>query len=101
MINKEELNKLLNKIPYGDETIIEITRMMGDKITFYHYERYKIRLFDEHLLFYETEDNPRIIRYDNIIQISYRPLFKEKHIDNVLEAEYEPKNKNIGEDDQQ
>lgn len=100
MISKHELNKLLNKIPYGDETIIEITRAMGDKITFYHYERYKIRLFDEHLLFYETEDKPRIIRYDNIIQVSYRPLFKEKHITDVIEAEYKTK-KTIGEEDRQ
>ena len=40
---KYELNKMLNQIPLHHDTIITITRTGGDILTFYQYERYKIR----------------------------------------------------------
>ena len=89
---KYELNKMLNGIPTDHDTIITITRTGGDCLTFYQYERYKIRLFDDHLLYYKTEDNPIRILYQNIIRISWQPVFKDKHMTMVVEAEYEPKN---------
>ena len=74
---KEELNKMLNNIPRQQDTIIQIIRTGGDSLTFYQYERYKIRLFDDYLLYYKTEDKPQKIMYSNIMQIKWRPIFKE------------------------
>ena len=88
---KHELNKMLNCIPENRDTIISITRTMGDSLTFYQYERYKIRLFDDHLLYYKTEDKPMKILYQNIIRISWQPVFKDKPMIMVVEADYNMK----------
>ena len=88
---KYELNKMLNLIPNDHDTLITITRSMGDSLTFYQYERYKIRLFDDHLLYYKTEDHPVKILYQNIIRISWQPVFKGKNMMGVVEAEYKTK----------
>lgn len=88
---KYELNKMLNRIPSDHDTIISIKRTGGDSLTFYQYERHKIRLFDDHLLYYKTEDNPIKVFYQNIVQISWQPVFKDKHMKMVIEAEYKDK----------
>lgn len=82
---------MLNRIPNDHDTIITITRSMGDSLTFFQYERYKIRLFDDYLLYYKTEGNPIKILYQNIIRISWQPVFKDKNINGVVEAEYKTK----------
>lgn len=88
---KYELDKMLNRIPSDHDTIITIVRTGGDSLTFYQYERYKLRLFDDHLLYYKTEDKAQKILYRNIVQIKWRPIFKDKNISMVIEAEYKTK----------
>ena len=88
---KYELNKMLNCIPSDHDTLISIKRTGGDSLTFYQYERHKIRLFDDHLLYYKTEDKPIKVFYQNIVQISWQPVFKDKHMKMVIEAEYKDK----------
>jgi len=80
---KEDINRMLNDLPKDRDYEITITRTMGDTLSFYNYEKYKIRLFDDYLLFYETEDKPRKVLYQNIKTIGYRPLFIEKVMDVV------------------
>ena len=43
MINKYELNNMLNSIPVDKDTQITIKRSMGDTFTFFNYEKHKIQ----------------------------------------------------------
>lgn len=88
---KYELNRMLNCIPQGKDTIIRITRTGGDSLTFYQYERHKIRLFDDHMLYYKTEDKPIKIMYRNIQMIQWEPVFKDKNILTVIDGDFKTK----------
>ena len=96
MINKYELNKMLNSIPIDRDTIIILKRSMGDTFNFFNYEKHKIRLFDDHLIFYDDGTEYKIM-YHNIIQIKWRPIFKDKPI--VLMKEGQIIKKNEGDSD--
>ena len=83
---------MLNCIPSGHDTSITIVRTGGDSLTLYQYERYKIKLLDDHLLYYGTEnEKPQKILYKNIMQIKWEPIFKEKGMKEVIEGEYKTK----------
>lgn len=88
---KYELNKMLNCIPTEKDTLIHIVRTGGDSLTFYQYERHKIRLFDNHLLFYKSEENPVKVMYQNITMIRWEPIFKDKNITSVVDGHYKTK----------
>lgn len=96
MINKYKLNEMLNSIPIDRDTIIVLKRSMGDTFSFFNYEKHRLRLFDDHLIFYD-EDGEHKVMYQNIIQIKWRPIFKDKPIHIIEEGQIT--NKNEGDSD--
>lgn len=77
LLDKYKINEMLNSIPYGYDIEITIVKTLGDSLIFYNYEKYKVQLFDEYLIFHDNEKKYKI-RYENIIQFKWKPVFKEK-----------------------
>ena len=92
MIDKYELNNMLNSIPIDKDTQITIKRSMGDTFTFFNYEKHKIQLFDNHLIFHDDKDYK--ISYGSIIQIRWEPVFKNKPILLTVEGKVKQKDEN-------
>lgn len=90
MLDKYKLNELLNKVPRLQETEIAFTRSMGDKIIIYNYEIINIKLMDDYLIF-TANGKERKMLYENIIQVSWRPLFKGKNMGFVVDGKFNVK----------
>lgn len=87
---KHELNRMLKSIPNELDIEISIVRTMGDTLTFFNYEKYKLQLFDDYLMFHD-EDRTHKILYKNIVQINWRKVFSDKKVEEVIEAEFKEK----------
>lgn len=91
MIDKYKLNQMLNNIPIDKDTRITIKRSMGDTFIFFNYEKYKLQLFDDYLIFHDDKDYK--ISYGSIIQIKWEPVFKNKPILFMTEGKIKLKDK--------
>lgn len=87
MIDKYKLNEMLNRIPRERDTEVRIVRSMGDALTFLNYEKTNLRLYDTHLIFYDNGKEYKIM-YHNITKISWRPVFQDKNIGEIIDGEY-------------
>lgn len=90
MIDKYKVWELFNKVPLDMEIEIIITRTMNDKISFYNYELKYVSLSDDYIQ-YSYKDKRWKIRYDNIIKIEWKPIFKEliNKTNIIIDGEYE------------
>lgn len=88
MIDKNKLEELLKSIPITRDTEVNIIRSMGDALIFFNYEKYGIELFDDYFIFHDDEKN-RKVRYDNIIQVKWKPIFKDKPIKIIIDGEFD------------
>lgn len=87
---KYQINEMLNGLPMDKDIEISIIRTMGDHLTFYNYEKYKLRLFDEHLIFYDDDGKEHKVLYKNIKQFQWKPVTDTKI--GVIEGDYKTKN---------
>ena len=88
-IDKYKVWELFNKVPLDMEIEIIITRTMNDKISFYNYELKYVSLSDDYIQ-YSYKDKRWKIRYDNIIKIEWKPIFKEliNKTNIIIDGEY-------------
>ena len=88
MIDKNKLEELLKSIPIARDTEVNIIRSMGDALIFFNYEKHGIELFDDYFIFHDDGKN-RKVRYDNIIQVKWKPIFKDKPIKIIIDGEFD------------
>ncbi len=88
-IDKYKVWELFNKVPLDMEIEIIITRTMNDKISFYNYELKYVSLSDDYIQ-YSYNNKQWKIRYDNIIKIEWKPIFKEliNRTNIIIDGEY-------------
>lgn len=90
-LDKYILNDMLNHIPNDTDTMITFIRSLGDGFTFYNYDKFKLQLFDDYLVFHESENKQIKILYQNIIQVKWRQVFREKKMNKTVEADFKTK----------
>ena len=79
MITKQKLEELMRAVPTVKDTEIKIVKTMGDSLIIFNYELERLKLYDTYLEFTDNEKTYKIM-YHNIIQIKWRPIFKDKMI---------------------
>ena len=77
---------MLNGLPRDTDIEISIVRTLGDHLTFYNYEKYKLQLFDDYLVFHEDNGKQHKILYKNITQFKWKPIARK-----VIDGEYKTK----------
>lgn len=87
---KEHIQNILLNMTRDKDIIITIERY-GDSFTFHNYETDNIIMDDEYFMFRKEGKTVYRTRYSNIKNLKWRPVFPDKNITMITDAEYNEK----------